>query len=55
MTLARLMPDSPFFLWLAVPRLNLHAGQIIGKSAKVRLTRLPIRWLRKYDERPGID
>jgi hypothetical protein len=54
-SMAGLVVDSVLFLWLAFGSLEFLPGQIIGKAWMVVLSIPLIAWLRRRDERLGID
>ncbi len=54
-SLAGLVVDSIVFLWLAFGSLDFLAGQIVGKSWMVLLSIPFVAWLRRRDERLGIE
>ena len=49
-----LVVDSIIFLWLAFGSLDFLSGQIVGKSWMVLLSIPFVSWLRRRDERLGI-
>jgi uncharacterized PurR-regulated membrane protein YhhQ (DUF165 family) len=50
-----LVVDSIVFLWLAFGSLEFLPGQIVGKSWMVLLSIPFVAWLRRRDERVGIE
>jgi queuosine precursor transporter len=53
-SLCGLVVDSIVFLWLAFGSLDFLLGQIVGKSWMVLLSIPFVTWLRRRDERLGI-
>jgi queuosine precursor transporter len=53
-SLCGLVVDSVVFLWLAFGSLDFLLGQIVGKSWMVLLSIPFVAWLRRRDERLGI-
>jgi uncharacterized PurR-regulated membrane protein YhhQ (DUF165 family) len=53
-SLCGLVVDSVVFLWLAFGSLEFLLGQIVGKSWMVLLSIPLVTWLRRRDERLGI-
>jgi uncharacterized PurR-regulated membrane protein YhhQ (DUF165 family) len=53
-SLCGLVVDSIIFLWLAFGSLEFLPGQIVGKSWMVLLSIPFVTWLRRRDERLGI-
>jgi hypothetical protein len=49
-----LLIDSAFFLYLAFGNLDYISGQIVGKSWMVILALPVIVWIRRREERLGI-
>ena len=54
-SLVGLVVDSIVFLWLAFGSLEFLAGQIVGKAWMVLLSIPFVAWLRRRDERTGIE
>jgi uncharacterized PurR-regulated membrane protein YhhQ (DUF165 family) len=54
-SLCGLVVDSIVFLWLAFGSLEFLPGQIVGKSWMVLLSIPFVAWLRRRDERLGIE
>ena len=54
-SLCGLVVDSIVFLWLAFGSLEFLPGQIVGKSWMVLLSIPFVAWLRRRDERVGIE
>jgi uncharacterized PurR-regulated membrane protein YhhQ (DUF165 family) len=54
-SLCGLVVDSTVFLWLAFGSLEFLPGQIVGKSWMVLLSIPFVAWLRRRDERVGIE
>ena len=54
-SLCGLVVDSIVFLWLAFGSLEFLPGQIVGKSWMVLLSIPFVSWLRRRDERLGIE
>jgi uncharacterized PurR-regulated membrane protein YhhQ (DUF165 family) len=54
-SLCGLVVDSIVFLWLAFGSLEFLLGQIVGKSWMVLLSIPFVAWLRRRDERLGIE
>jgi queuosine precursor transporter len=54
-SLVGLIVDSIVFLWLAFGSLDFLAGQVVGKSWMVLLSIPFVTWLRRRDERLGIE
>jgi uncharacterized PurR-regulated membrane protein YhhQ (DUF165 family) len=50
-----LVVDSIVFLWLAFGSLEFLAGQVVGKAWMVLLSIPFVAWLRRRDERTGIE
>jgi queuosine precursor transporter len=50
-----LMVDSIVFLWLAFGSLEFLAGQVVGKAWMVLLSIPFVAWLRRRDERTGVE
>jgi uncharacterized PurR-regulated membrane protein YhhQ (DUF165 family) len=50
-----LVVDSVVFLWLAFGSLEFLAGQVVGKAWMVLLSIPFVLWLRRRDERIGIE
>ena len=50
-----LVVDSIVFLWLAFGSLDFLAGQVVGKAWMVLLSIPLVAWLRRRDERAGIE
>jgi queuosine precursor transporter len=50
-----LVVDSIVFLWLAFGSLDFLLGQIVGKAWMVLLSLPFVHWLRRRDERLGLD
>jgi queuosine precursor transporter len=54
-SLIGLVVDSIVFLWLAFGSLDFLAGQIVGKAWMVLLSIPLVAWLRRRDERLGLE
>jgi uncharacterized PurR-regulated membrane protein YhhQ (DUF165 family) len=54
-SLCGLVVDSTVFLWLAFGSLEFLPGQIVGKSWMVLLSIPFVAWLRRRDERVGVE
>jgi queuosine precursor transporter len=54
-SLVGLVVDSIVFLWLAFGSLDFLAGQIVGKAWMVLLSIPLVAWLRRRDERLGLE
>jgi uncharacterized PurR-regulated membrane protein YhhQ (DUF165 family) len=54
-SLIGLVVDSIVFLWLAFGSLDFLAGQIVGKAWMVLLSIPLVAWLRRRDERRGLE
>jgi queuosine precursor transporter len=54
-SLVGLVVDSIVFLWLAFGSLDFLAGQVVGKAWMVLLSIPFVAWLRRRDERTGIE
>jgi uncharacterized PurR-regulated membrane protein YhhQ (DUF165 family) len=54
-SLVGLVVDSIVFLWLAFGSLEFLLGQIVGKAWMVLLSLPFVHWLRRRDERLGLD
>jgi len=50
-----LVVDSIVFLWLAFGSLEFLAGQVVGKAWMVLLSIPFVAWLRRRDERTGVE
>lgn len=50
-----LVVDSVVFLWLAFGSLEFLAGQVVGKAWMVLLSIPFVAWLRRRDERTGVE
>ena len=50
-----LVVDSIVFLWLAFGSLEFLAGQVVGKAWMVLLSIPFVVWLRRRDERTGME
>ena len=50
-----LVVDSLVFLWLAFGSLDFLGGQIVGKAWMVRLSIPLVAYLRRRDERLGLN
>jgi uncharacterized PurR-regulated membrane protein YhhQ (DUF165 family) len=50
-----LVVDSIVFLWLAFGSLKFLAGQVVGKAWMVLLSIPFVAWLRRRDERAGVE
>jgi uncharacterized PurR-regulated membrane protein YhhQ (DUF165 family) len=50
-----LVVDSIVFLWLAFGSLEFLAGQVVGKAWMVLLSIPFVAWLRRRDERAGVE
>jgi uncharacterized PurR-regulated membrane protein YhhQ (DUF165 family) len=50
-----LVVDSIVFLWLAFGSLEFLAGQVVGKAWMVMLSIPFVMWLRRRDERSGME
>lgn len=54
-SLVGLVVDSIVFLWLAFGSLEFLAGQVVGKAWMVLLSIPFVVWLRRRDERTGME
>jgi queuosine precursor transporter len=54
-SLVGLVVDSIVFLWLAFGSLDFLAGQVVGKAWMVLLSIPFVAWLRRRDERIGME
>ena len=54
-SLVGLVVDSIVFLWLAFGSLDFLAGQVVGKAWMVLLSIPFVAWLRRRDERLGLE
>ena len=54
-SLVGLVVNSIVFLWLAFGSLEFLAGQVVGKAWMVLLSIPFVAWLRRRDERTGVE